>query len=125
MKYNIKGTKKNPAVKILPIESPQISEKDGLTIIEGYANTKNFADRYGDIPTVYKKKRSFVYKLDEFKKNPVLLIDHVNRVTEGALALNKVWIEFGAEQNYTIEELVFSAINHDLGKLGDEDNYPD
>jgi len=50
-------------------------------------------------------------------------IDHVNRVTEGALALNKVWIEFGAEQNYTIEELVFSAINHDLGKLGDEDNY--
>jgi hypothetical protein len=50
-------------------------------------------------------------------------IDHVNRVTEGALALNKVWIEFGAKQNYTIEELVFSAINHDLGKLGDEDNY--
>ena len=45
-------------------------------------------------------------------------IDHVNRVVEGALAINKTWVEFGAEQNYTIEELVFSAINHDLGKMG-------
>ena len=45
-------------------------------------------------------------------------IDHVNRVIEGALAINKVWYEFGAEQNYTIEELIFSAINHDLGKMG-------
>ena len=24
--------------------------------------------------------------------------------------------------NFTIEELVFSAINHDLGKMGDEEN---
>ena len=50
-------------------------------------------------------------------------VDHVNRVVGGALAINKVWEEFGAEQNYTVEELVFSALNHDLGKLGDEDNY--
>jgi len=50
-------------------------------------------------------------------------IDHVNRVVNGALAINKVWKEFGAEQNYTTQELVFSAINHDLGKLGEEDNY--
>jgi len=50
-------------------------------------------------------------------------IDHVNRVIKGALSINAVWREFGAEQNYTIEELVFSAINHDLGKLGEEDNY--
>lgn len=50
-------------------------------------------------------------------------IDHVNRVVKGALAINKVWKEFGCEQNYTEEELTFSAINHDLGKLGEEDNY--
>ena len=50
-------------------------------------------------------------------------VDHVNSVIKGALAINSVWKEFGAEQNYTIEELVFSAINHDLGKLGEEDNY--
>ena len=45
-------------------------------------------------------------------------IDHVNRVIEGALAINEVWTKFGVEQNYTTEELVFSAMNHDLGKMG-------
>lgn len=45
-------------------------------------------------------------------------IDHVNRVIEGTLHINEVWVKFGAEQNYTAEELVFSAMNHDLGKMG-------
>ena len=50
-------------------------------------------------------------------------VEHVNRVVKGALALNKVWLDFECEENYTTEELVFSALNHDLGKLGEEDNY--
>ena len=50
-------------------------------------------------------------------------IDHVNRVVEGALHINEVWTKFGAEQNYTAEELVFAAINHDLGKMGDGKEY--
>lgn len=45
-------------------------------------------------------------------------VEHVNRVVEMSLVLNNVWDKFGQEKNYTIEELVFSAINHDLGKLG-------
>lgn len=45
-------------------------------------------------------------------------LDHVNRVTEAALIFEKVWDRFGQNKNYTTEELVFSAINHDLGKLG-------
>lgn len=45
-------------------------------------------------------------------------VDHVNRVVEAALVLDKVWERFGQKKTYTIEELVFSAINHDLGKLG-------
>jgi hypothetical protein len=45
-------------------------------------------------------------------------LDHVVRVTEGALIFEKVWDKFGQSKNYTTEELVFSAINHDLGKLG-------
>jgi hypothetical protein len=47
-------------------------------------------------------------------------IDHVNRVVEAALQLDAVWRGFGMADTYTIEELVFSAINHDLGKFGDE-----
>jgi len=45
-------------------------------------------------------------------------VDHVIRVTEAALVMDKVWDKFGAAKNHTTEELVFSAINHDLGKLG-------
>lgn len=45
-------------------------------------------------------------------------IDHVNRVVEAALVFEKVWDKFGQSKNYTTEELAFSAINHDLGKLG-------
>lgn len=45
-------------------------------------------------------------------------VDHVNRVVEAALVMDKVWERFGQKKDYTTEELVFSAINHDLGKLG-------
>jgi hypothetical protein len=46
-------------------------------------------------------------------------VDHVIRVTEAAINISKVWNEMGADtETYTFEELVFSAINHDLGKLG-------
>jgi len=50
-------------------------------------------------------------------------VDHVNRVVDCALRLNNVWVEMGVDTStYTIEELVFAAINHDLGKMGDENH---
>ena len=49
-------------------------------------------------------------------------VDHVIRVTEAALVFEKVWDKFGQKKNYTTEELVFSAINHDLGKIGTNQN---
>jgi len=45
-------------------------------------------------------------------------VDHVNRVVEAAIKVTKLWDNMGATINFSIEELVFSAINHDLGKLG-------
>jgi hypothetical protein len=48
-------------------------------------------------------------------------LDHVIRVTEAALILDKVWDRFDQKRNHTTEELVFVAINHDLGKLGTDD----
>jgi hypothetical protein len=48
-------------------------------------------------------------------------VDHVIRVVECAIRLNEVWTEMGVDNStYTMEELIFSAINHDLGKMGDE-----
>lgn len=45
-------------------------------------------------------------------------IDHVLRVVDAAIGINKVWVAMGVTENYSVEELVFSAINHDLGKFG-------
>ena len=50
-------------------------------------------------------------------------VEHVNRVVRCALKQAKLWEEEGCDMTtFTTEELVFSAINHDLGKMGDE-NY--
>jgi hypothetical protein len=50
-------------------------------------------------------------------------VEHVNRVVGASLKLYDVWAEFEMDRStFTIEELVFSAINHDLGKIGDEEN---
>lgn len=50
-------------------------------------------------------------------------VEHVNRVVAAALEVRELWQKFGADMStFTVEELVFSAINHDLGKLGDSTN---
>jgi len=47
-------------------------------------------------------------------------VDHVIRVVDCALKLKEVWVATGAEIDFSNEELVFAAINHDLGKIGTE-----
>ena len=50
-------------------------------------------------------------------------VEHVNRVVRCSLKQCSLWGEEGADlDTFTIEELVFSAINHDLGKMGDEEH---
>jgi hypothetical protein len=50
-------------------------------------------------------------------------VEHVNRVVRCSIKQSQLWEEEGADMStFTMEELVFSAINHDLGKMGDEDN---
>jgi hypothetical protein len=45
-------------------------------------------------------------------------IDHVNRVVHCALKTKALWEEMGSIIDFTDEELVFAALNHDLGKIG-------
>ena len=48
-------------------------------------------------------------------------VEHVNRVVRCSLKQYTLWKEEGADiTTFTVEELVFSAINHDLGKMGDD-----
>lgn len=48
---------------------------------------------------------------------------HVLNVIEFSLNVYKLWKHHGSDLNgYTLEELKFCALNHDIGKLGDEKN---
>ena len=48
-------------------------------------------------------------------------VDHVNRVVEYAVKQMRLYKEMGGLIDFTEEELVFAALFHDLGKLGDGD----
>lgn len=49
-------------------------------------------------------------------------VAHIINVVEAAFKCTDLWKSLGADIDFTMEELVFAAINHDLGKIGDEDN---
>ena len=49
-------------------------------------------------------------------------VDHVNRVVEYAVKQMKLYGEMGGEVDFSEEELVFAALFHDLGKIGDGDS---
>lgn len=57
-----------------PITEFKAVEDNGKLVISGYANTKGVADRYGDIPTPF--NRSYVYDLQEYQRNPIILLNH-------------------------------------------------
>jgi hypothetical protein len=72
-----------------------------------------FQERIIMMPASYKKEYHNAF--------PGGYVDHVLRVINGSIKLNNVWENMGVDTStYTKEELVFSALNHDLGKIGDE-----
>lgn len=76
---------------------------------------KKYEDRIILMPAAHKKEYHSAF--------PGGYVDHVNRVVRCALKQSKLWEEEGADMTtFTLEELIFSAINHDLGKMGDEEN---
>ena len=109
----------------LTAERIQSNWGEFLTNIETYISSprkeklldfyKKYEERIVMMPAAHKKEYHSAF--------PGGYVDHVNRVVKAAIKLEKVWEEFGCDTStYTLEELVFSAINHDLGKMGDEDN---
>ena len=74
-----------------------------------------FEERIAMMPASHKKEYHSAF--------PGGYVDHVNRVVDASLKIYDVWSEFEMDRStFTIEELVFSAINHDLGKMGDEEH---
>lgn len=51
-------------------------------------------------------------------------LDHCVRVVETALQIAALYKKSGGNVDFTKQELVFAALNHDLGKLGSPDEGP-
>ena len=76
---------------------------------------KRYEERIILMPAAHKKEYHGAF--------PGGYVAHVNRVVEGSLRLYGMWEEMGCDMTtFTKEELVFSAINHDLGKMGDKEH---
>jgi len=89
-----------------------ISEPRKEKLLDFY---KKYEDRIMLMPAAHKKEYHNAF--------PGGYVEHVNRVVRCAIKQCELWKEEGADMStFTIEELVFSAINHDLGKMGDEEN---
>ena len=95
----------------------------------GYINTYISSPRKENLLKFYSKYQDRIMMMPAAHKKeyhnafPGGYVDHVNRVIECAIDLHHVWEKHGTDTStYTLEELVFSALNHDLGKMGDEQN---
>jgi|TARA_B110000902_G_scaffold74822_1_gene88574 hypothetical protein len=76
---------------------------------------KKYEERVILMPAAHKKEYHSAF--------PGGYVDHVNRVVKAALSMSAVWEGFGCDMTtFTQEELVFSAINHDIGKMGDSEH---
>tara|TARA_B100000902_G_scaffold6559_1_gene8483 strand:- start:477 stop:1292 length:816 start_codon:yes stop_codon:yes gene_type:complete len=49
-------------------------------------------------------------------------VDHILRVVDFSLKVKELWEQSNCKIDFTDEELVFSALHHDLGKVGDLEN---
>jgi hypothetical protein len=75
---------------------------------------EQYADRLMLIPAAHKREYHNAF--------PGGYIEHVLRVIRCSLKQYDLWKEEGADvSTFTLEELIFSALNHDLGKMGDEE----
>ncbi len=83
---------------------------DKTKLMEFY---EKYSERLMLMPAAHKKEYHNAF--------PGGYVEHVNRVITCALHLHKLWGDMGADlDTFTKEELVFSALNHDLGKMGSE-----
>jgi hypothetical protein len=96
----------------LGIIEEHISSPRKEKLLEFY---NQYAERIMLMPAAHKKEYHNAF--------PGGYVEHVIRVVRCALKQHQLWTEEGADiSGYTIEELVFAAINHDLGKMGDEEH---
>ena len=88
-----------------------ISEPRKEKLLEFYST---YQERIALMPAAHKKEYHNAF--------PGGYVEHVLRVIRCAIKQATLWEEEGCDMStFTTEELVFSALNHDLGKMGDEE----
>ena len=113
MKLSAENIQSNWKVFLHNIETHISDNKDRKQKLLNFY--KKYEERIILMPAAHKKEYHNAF--------PGGYVDHVNRVVRAAIDLNELWTNFGADMTtYTKEELIFSAINHDLGKMGDSDH---
>ena len=94
----------------LGIIEEHISSPRKEKLLEFY---NQYAERIMLMPAAHKKEYHNAF--------PGGYVEHVIRVVRCALKQHQLWADEDADMSgYTVEELVFAAINHDLGKMGDD-----
>jgi hypothetical protein len=94
----------------------------------GYINTYIPGERGEKLKTFYKvREERFIYmpasSVEHYHSAfPGGYIEHVNRVIRATLDIKEMWVKYGSPINCTDEELVFTAMNHDLGKYGNDEH---
>ena len=96
--------------ELMLIISNEISSPRREKLLEFY---EQYAERLMLMPAAHKKEYHNAF--------PGGYVEHVLRVIRCALKQVQLWEDEGCDMStFTIEELIFSALNHDLGKMGDE-----
>jgi hypothetical protein len=98
--------------ELMRVIETNISSPRKEKLLEFY---EQYADRLMLMPASHKKEYHNAF--------PGGYVEHVLRVIRCADKQYNLWEDEGADMStFTIEELIFSALNHDLGKMGDEEN---
>jgi hypothetical protein len=98
-------------MRLMGFIEDHISEPRKSKLFDFY---EKYSERLILMPAAHKKEYHNAF--------PGGYVEHVNRVITCALHLHELWAMMGVDTTtYTKEELVFSALNHDLGKMGSEE----
>jgi hypothetical protein len=98
--------------ELMQVIETNISSPRKEKLLEFY---EQYTDRLMLMPASYKKEYHNAF--------PGGYVEHVLRVIRCAIKQANLWEDEGADiSTFTTEELIFSALNHDLGKIGDEEN---
>ena len=108
-------------MKQLTAEQIQNNWEELIAIINKYISEdrkENLLKMYDD----FKERMMFApasAKADFHNAMPGGYVEHILHIISFSLEIKQIWANNGANINFTNEELIFAAMHHDLGKVGD------